>query len=113
MHGYQVSFITELNRRIEGKQTMEWLIHLAKELGISGVTAFSGVESVGSHGRRHSARFFELTDQPIEIMMAVTEEQAVKLFEKVNAADTRLFYIKTPIEYGELGIQADGSIQGS
>jgi len=39
-------------------------------------------------------------------MMAVSEAQAVALFEKINGADTRLFYIKIPIEYGELGTQA-------
>jgi hypothetical protein len=56
--------------------------------------------------RRHSARFVELTDQPLEIMMAVTEEQADRLFERINATDTRLFYIKAPVEYGQLGKQA-------
>jgi PII-like signaling protein len=106
MKGYQVSFITEVNRRIEGKQATDWLMDLAKQLGISGVTTFSGAESFGSDGRRHSARFFELTDQPVEIMMAVTDAESTRLLEKVNAAETRLFYIRTPIEYGELGSQA-------
>lgn len=105
MQGYQLSFITELNRRIDGAQPMEWLMQQAKLLGISGVTTFAGVESIGSHGRRHSARFFELADQPIEIMMAVSQEQATELFNKINATETHLFYIKTPIEYGELGKQ--------
>jgi uncharacterized protein len=105
MQGYQLSFITELNRRIEGQQPMEWLMQQAKLLGISGVTTFAGVESFGSHGRRHSARFFELADQPIEIMMAVSQDQAASLFNKINATETRLFYIKMPIEYGELGRQ--------
>ena len=105
MQGYQLNFITELDRRIEGKQPIEWLMHQAKLLGISGVTAFSGVESIGSHGR-HSARFFELTDQPVEIMMAVSQTQAANLLDKINATDTRLFYIKIPIEYGELGTQS-------
>jgi fluoride ion exporter CrcB/FEX len=36
MQGYQLSFITELNRRIEGQQPMEWLMQQAKLLGISG-----------------------------------------------------------------------------
>ncbi|HEY6456654.1 MAG TPA: DUF190 domain-containing protein [Steroidobacteraceae bacterium] len=103
MQGYQLSFITELNRRIEGKPPIEWFMQEAKLLGILGVTTFAGVESFGSHGRRHSARFFELADQPIEIMMAVSPQQSTGLFNKINATQTRLFYIKTPIEYGELG----------
>jgi PII-like signaling protein len=108
MKGYQVSFMAEQNRRIEHKQAMEWLLQLAKELGISGCTVFSGVESFGADGRRHSARFFELADQPMEMVMAVTEEQANRLFERIAAMDTKIFYIKTPIEYGQLGKQENG-----
>jgi uncharacterized protein len=103
MKGYQISFITEQNQHIEGKPATEWLMHLAKELGCTGTTTFAGVESFGSDGRRHSARFFELVDQPIEIMMAVTEEQAATLFQKIETTETRLFYIKIPVEYGEIG----------
>jgi PII-like signaling protein len=103
MKGYQLSVITEQNQRIEGKPATEWLIHLAKELGCSGTTTFAGVEGFGSDGRRHSAKFFELVDQPIEILMAVTESQSAAIVEKINSTETRLFYIKTPVEYGELG----------
>jgi PII-like signaling protein len=106
MKGYQISFIAEMSQRIEGKPATEWLIHLAKELGCTGATTFAGVESFGSDGRRHSAHFFELVDQPIEIMIAVTEEQAAALFEKIKVTEARLFYIKVPAEYGELGAKA-------
>jgi PII-like signaling protein len=105
MKGYQISFLAEQDHRIEHKQAMEWLLHLAKELGISGCTVFSGVESFGADGRRHSARFFELAPT-MEIVMAVTDDQADRLFERIAVADTKIFYIKTPIEYGQLGKQA-------
>jgi uncharacterized protein len=45
-------------------------------------------------------------DQPIEIMMAVTEQQATAIFEKIKITQTRLFYIKVPVEYGELGTRS-------
>jgi len=106
MKGYQISFITEQNQRIEGKPATEWLLHLAKELACTGATTFAGVDGFGSDGRRHSAHFFELVDQPIEIMMAVTEQQATALFEKIKITEARLFYIKMPVEYGELGTRA-------
>jgi PII-like signaling protein len=106
MKGYQISFLAEQDRRIEHKLATEWLLQLAKEFGISGCTVFSGVESFGADGRRHSARFFELADQPMEIVMAVTEEQADRLFERIRITDTKLFYIKSPIEYGQLGKQS-------
>jgi PII-like signaling protein len=110
MKGFQISFITEQNQRIEGKPATEWLIHLARELGCTGTTTFAGVESFGRDGRRHSAKFLELVDQPIEIMMAVTEQQAAALFEKIKTTEARLFYIKTPVEYGELGTRAATSV---
>lgn len=106
MKGYQISFIAEQDRRVEGKLATEWILRLARELGIAGATTFAGIESYGADGRRHSARFFELADQPIEVMMAVTEQQAAAIMDKIRITDTRLFYIKTPIEYGELGTQA-------
>ncbi len=36
MKGYQISLLAEQERRIEHKPAMEWLLKLAKELGISG-----------------------------------------------------------------------------
>jgi hypothetical protein len=39
-------------------------------------------------------------------MMAVTEEQAGRLSGRINAIDTQLFYMKAPIEFGQLGKQA-------
>lgn len=41
--------------------------------------------------------------------MAVTEQQASAIFEKINTADTRLFYIKIPVEYGKIGAQSNKS----
>jgi hypothetical protein len=49
-------------------------------------------------------------DQPIEIMMAVTEQQATALFERIKITEARLFYIKMPVEYGELGTRAAPSV---
>jgi PII-like signaling protein len=106
MKGFQITIMTEQNRRIGNQQPMEWLMHLAGELGISGATVFSGVESYGGDGRRHSARFFELTDQPVEFVVAVTADQADRFIERINQADTRVFFIKTEIEFGQLGAAA-------
>jgi PII-like signaling protein len=103
MNGYQISLFMEQSRRVGHKPATEWLLQLAQELGISGATVFSAVESVGHDGRRHSVRFFELAEQPLEVVMAVTEEQAAQLLARVDAADTKLFYIKSPIEFGTLG----------
>ena len=103
MQGFQVTLMTEQSRRIEHQTATEWLLGVAKELGIAGATVMTGSESVGTDGKRHSARFFELTDQPVEIVFAVTGPQADALFARIAAAPVRLFYIKTPVEFGSLG----------
>jgi PII-like signaling protein len=105
MQGYQISFMTEQDQYIEGKPVTEWLMRLSKEAGCSGTTTFAGVESFGSDGRRHSAKFFEPVDQPIEIRMVVTQEQADAIFATIKDANVRLFYTKVPVEYGVLGVQ--------
>ncbi|MEO7207147.1 MAG: DUF190 domain-containing protein [Steroidobacteraceae bacterium] len=109
MQGFQLTFMTEQNRRIDGKTAVEWLLHAAQELGCSGATTFSGAESFGADGHRHSAHFFELADQPVQVMMAVTAEQTVSLFERIANTKTRLFYTKMPIEYGSLGLEAEAT----
>jgi PII-like signaling protein len=103
MQGFQITLMTEQSRRIEHQTATEWLLRTAKELGITGATVTAGSESVGADGKRHSARFFELSDQPVEVVFAVTELQAEALFGRIAAVPTRLFYIKTPIEFGSIG----------
>lgn len=81
-------------------------MHLAQELGLRGATIIPGSEGFGRHGRIHAAHFFELADQPLEVVMAVTEEEAGRLFERLRAEGVPLFYVKIPVEFGVLGEQA-------
>ena len=107
MQGFQLTFMTEQDRRIEGKPVIEWLLHLAKGVGCSGATTFVGTESFGGDGKRHSAHFIELADQPVQVMLAVSEGQAQAILKKIEQVHTRLFFMKTPIEYGSVGTEAD------
>ena len=103
MNGFQLSFFTEQNRR-HGHQTVsDWLLDLAKSLGIQGATIFAAAEGVGHDGRFHSAHFFELADQPVEIIMVVNEEQSAQIFERLKQDGLTLFYVKTAVEFGVLG----------
>jgi hypothetical protein len=91
MNGYQITFFSHQDRRFKGKQIGDWLLQLVKEL------------SFARGGRMHSAHFFELADQPIEVLVAVTTEEATRLFERLKAEGVHLFYVKTPVEFGVLG----------
>jgi PII-like signaling protein len=103
MNGYQITFFTLQDRLHKGKQMGEWLLELVSELGLRGASLHSGGESFGRDGRVHSAYFFELTDQPVEVLVAATTEEATRLFDRLKAEKVDLFYVKTAVEFGVLG----------
>ncbi|MDE1942305.1 MAG: DUF190 domain-containing protein [Betaproteobacteria bacterium] len=103
MKGYQITFFTEQDRQHKHVPLAEWLMLTARELGLRGATRQAASEGFGRHGRLHSAHFFELGDQPQEVMLAVTEEEAERLFARLKEEGVHLFYVKTPVEFGVLG----------
>lgn len=103
MQGYQITFFTQQDKRHNGKPVGDWLVHLAQELGLSGATLIVAGEGFGHHGRIHSARFFELADQPQEVVMAATADETERLFARLKAEGVHLFYVKTPVEFGVIG----------
>lgn len=106
MNGYQITFFTRQDKRHAGKPVGDWLVRLAREMGLRGATLVAGGEGFG-HGRRlHSAHFFELGDQPVEVTLAVSEEESARLFDRLRAEGVHLFYVRTPVEFGTLGEDA-------
>ena len=103
MNGYQVTFFTQQDHRHKGKPVGDWLIHLARELGLRGATLVAAGEGFGHRGRLHSAHFFELADQPLEVVMALTTDETERLFAHLEAEGVHLFYVKAAVEFGSLG----------
>jgi len=103
MTGFQVTFFTGADRKHHHKPMGHWLIEATKSLGIKGVTMNAGVEGIGRDGRLHSAHFIELADQPIEVTVAVTEQQWADLFTFLDREQVNVFFIKTPVEFGVVG----------
>lgn len=106
MNGYQITFFTYQDRRHKGKPMGEWLLGLVNELGLRGASLQLGGESFNRGHRIHSAHFFELSDQPIQVLVAVTSEQSIRLFDRLRAEKVHLFYVKTAVEFGVLGVDA-------
>ncbi|MCS3838819.1 PII-like signaling protein [Pseudomonas sp. JAI111] len=107
MKGYLVIFFTQQNRRYQGKMLGEWIVDVAKEMGLRGATLCTGIEGFGHTGKLHSSHFFELADQPTEIRMAITEDESERLFKRLDAEEISVFYIKTPVEMGTVGKKAN------
>jgi PII-like signaling protein len=103
MNGYQITFFTRQDRRFKGKQISDWLLELVRELGLRGASLHAGGESFARGRRVHSAHFFELSDQPVEVLIAVTADEATRLFDRLKKEGVHLFYVKTPVEFGVLG----------
>lgn len=103
MNGYQITFFTQQGRRVHGKPVGEWLIQLTRELGLHGATLQSAAEGFGRSGRVHSVHFFELADQPIEVITIVTSEEAERLFARLRSEKVHLFFVKVAVEFGTIG----------
>ena len=107
MNGYQITFFTQQDKRHHGKRLADWLVHLAKEMNLPGATLIAGSEGFGHHRRIHSAHFFELADQPLEVQMALSADDTERLFTRLREEGVHLFYVKSPIEFGTLGASPD------
>ena len=103
MKGYQLTFFTQQNCHHRGKHVCDWLIDSARELGVRGGTVLAATEGFGHNGKMHSSHFFELADQPEEITMVVTEDEAERLLKRLLADQLHIFYVKIPVEFGTLG----------
>ncbi len=103
MKGYQLEFFMEQNKRKDKQALYEWLLDQARAQGIAGATVFMGAMGFGHHSRMHSAHFFELADQPVLVTMVVRDDESTKLFALLEKENVNLFYVKVPVEFGEIG----------
>jgi PII-like signaling protein len=103
MQGCQLTFYTQQDRKYEHRPLGEWLLDEARRQGIAGATLSAAVEGYGHHGNLHSARFFELADQPLQVTMAVDDAAAARLLARLKEAGVKVFYVKAPIEFGMTG----------
>jgi PII-like signaling protein len=106
MQGYQITFFTQQSRKHHGKPLGEWLVELARELQLPGATLIAGHTGLGHHHRIHSTHFFELADQPLEVLMIVGDNDANRLFCRLESEGVEVFYVKAPVEFGTLGKEA-------
>jgi len=101
--GYQLCFFTQQDRRHRGRPLAHWLVEEARVMGIAGATLFAASEGFGRERRIHAAHFIELGDQPLEVVMAATGEQAARFLARLEAENVNVFYTKTPVEFGATG----------
>jgi PII-like signaling protein len=100
VQGYQLSFFTQQDRMVQRQTVAQWLLELARANGIAGATLMAAEEGFGHDRKLRSAHFIELADQPIEVTMALSRDEADRIFALLKQHGVDVFYILTPIEYG-------------
>ena len=108
MQGFQLTFITQQDRRHRGQPLAEWLLRECRDLGIRGATLIAASEGYGRHRKIHSAHFIELADQPVEVTMAVDAGECERVFARLAAEGVDVFYLKAPIEFGMTAARGGG-----
>ena len=103
MVGFQLTFFTQQDHRHRGKPLGQWLLEEARAMGIGGATLIAASEGFGHHRHLHQMHLLSFADQPLEVVMAVTPEEADRIFARLNAEKIKIFYSKTPVEFGTLG----------
>lgn len=104
MTGYQLTFFTQQDRRHGRQPLAEWLMGLVQSMQIRGATLRTAQEGIGQHHRLHSAHFFELADQPVEVTMIVSQQESEQLLARLHAEPgLHLFYARTLVEFGTIG----------
>ena len=101
MNGLYLKFIMQESVRHKGHLVHEWLVNVAIELGLPGCSVFRSIAGYGHHARLHEQAFIELQGTlPIEVVFALSAEDADRLLQRVAIEKLKLFYIRMPVEYG-------------
>lgn len=103
MKGVCLKFFIYEFQKHQGVLLYEWLLEFAKKEGIHGGTAIRGMAGFGRHKSLHEEHFFELAaNVPVEVTFILPEQQSLEFLEKLKKEKFDLFYVKTPVEYGNL-----------
>ena len=103
MNGTYLRFYMHENRKHHHLLMYEWLLEQAKKMGIHGGSAFRAIAGYGRHGVLHEQHFYELAgDLTIEVEFMISEEEARKLLDLVQAEKIHIFYAKAAAEFGAL-----------
>lgn len=78
MKGYEITFFTVQSHCHKGKPVGNWLVRLAQEMRLQVATLVASPEDFGHRRRIHSAHFFKLVNQPIEVEVVANVEEIRK-----------------------------------
>lgn len=103
MQGYQLTFFTHCYRHSGGFFLGERLLQKTHRLVLSGAPLLASAHGFDHDGQIHSARFFELVNQSIMVMLVLSTADIVCLFQRLRDEVVRVFYARVPTKFGMSG----------
>ncbi|HVK54382.1 MAG TPA: DUF190 domain-containing protein [Burkholderiales bacterium] len=104
MDGVYLRIFTTEKRKHEGMALYEWLLELARGMGIGGGSAIRAISGYGRHKRLHEETFYELaSDLPVEVVFVLTQDQSDKLLQLIASNGLSLLYVKDKVKWGYTG----------
>lgn len=99
--GSLLRFYVHESERHRGQLICEWLLEQANALGLHGGSAFRAMAGFGRHRLLHENHFFELAGTlTVEVVFIASEEEVSRLLALLEREKVRIFYAKTPAEFG-------------
>lgn len=104
MTDHWLRLYTSEKQKHAGKPLYEWLLETARNLGITGGTAFRASAGFGRHGFKEES-FFELAGElPMLVEFIADAAQIDSLLDHCAQENLRLFYTRTPVNQGITGL---------
>lgn len=91
--GLEATFIFVESKQFEGRNIKSVLIDILKENDAIGYSIRTDFEGVDNKKRRHSARFFELADNPIEFTFVDRPAIVTAVIDKVRELKVPVFCV--------------------
>jgi len=103
MNGSLLRLYTYENRRHHGQAVHEWLLHVARGLGIPGGSAYRAISSYGRGGRLHDQSFLELAGEQSVLIEFIADDAGIDaLLDRLRGEGLSLAWARLPVAFGIL-----------
>lgn len=103
MKGFEVIFVAPKTRQHDARPALDAVEALAHDRGIERSTRRMDARGTGTGGHAHSAHFFELADEPEELMFVLDGGEADGLIRAVEEQSIPVFCLRRSIDYWHFG----------
>ncbi|MFA6014916.1 MAG: DUF190 domain-containing protein [Gallionellaceae bacterium] len=101
MQAFYLKFYLTEKQKHENQLMYEWLLELAKKIGVPGGSVYRAIAGYGRHGSLHAETFIELGGElPMQVEFILEEQQAEEFLATVRAFALNIRYVSYPVKAG-------------